>query len=79
MKNYQAIGGLCFSNSPYNKLRYDELLYNYLNDRQQLIFWLQEFGLISRKRSCVMCGSLMKLVETGDRFDGFKSECRKSG
>ena len=59
-------------------LRYDELLYRYLNDRQQLIFWLPGFGLISRKRSCVICGSIMKLAEAGDRSDGFKWECRKS-
>ena len=58
------------------KLCYDELLVNYLSDHRQTIIWLQEYGLISKERTCDICDFPMKLVEMNDRADGFKWECQ---
>lgn len=55
--------------------RYDELLH-YLNDKELLIKWLMDEGLIASNQVCTLCGSEMKLTKCNDRSDGYKWECR---
>ena len=56
----------------YNRLK-DEVLVN----RSVAISWLMKRNLISNSQLCPYCDSEMRLVECGDRSDGFKWECRR--
>ena len=53
--------------------RYDDLIAQF-QDKETLIEWLMEEGLLGKKQLCSLCGDKMKLV---DRSDGVKWECRK--
>ena len=56
---------------------YDELKDRVLCNRETLIGWLMNEGMIASKRACPVCGENMELVECTDRSDGYKWECRK--
>ena len=58
------------------KVRYDELLVNYLSDHQRTLDWLMDYGLVAKERVCPLCNFKMNLVQTYDRKDKFKWECR---
>lgn len=62
-------------NKEHRQWRYDELLH-YLNDKELLIKWLMDEGLIASNQVCTLCGSEMKLTKCNDRSDGYKWECR---
>ena len=53
------------------------LLQNYLWDKDFTLSWVKDEGLITLSRICSICGSEMKLVESGDKSDGYVWECRK--
>ena len=61
---------------PDRKWRYDDLICR-LHDKDRLIQWLMEDGLLGKSRVCSVCGDDMKLVNCDDRSDGFKWECRR--
>ena len=54
-----------------NFTTYEELLQNYLWDKDFILPWLKDEGLIAPSRNCATCGSEMKMVESGDRSDGY--------
>ena len=54
-----------------NFTNYENLLQNYLWDKDFTLSWLKDEGLIAPSRVCTICGSEMKLVESGDRSDGY--------
>ena len=60
-----------------NFTTYKNLLQNYLWDKDFTLSWLKDQELIVSSRICTICGSKMKLVEHGDRSDGYVWECRK--
>lgn len=61
---------------PDRKWRYDDLIAR-LHDKDRLIEWLMEEGLLAKSRVCSVCGDDMKLVNCDDRSDAFKWECRR--
>lgn len=58
------------------KWRYDVLIVK-LHDKDRLIDWLMEEGLLAKSRICSVCGDDLKLVYCEDRSDGLKWECRR--
>ena len=54
-----------------NFTSYENLLRDYLWDREFTLSWLREEGLIASSRNCTMCGSEMNWVRRGDRSDGY--------
>ena len=60
-----------------NFTNYENLLQNYVWDKDFTLSWLKDEGLIAPSRICTICGSEMKLVKSGDRSDGYYWECRK--
>lgn len=56
---------------------YDELKDRALCNREILIRWLMDEGLIASRRTCPICHEDMELVECTDRSDGYRWECRK--
>ena len=60
---------------PDRKWRYDDLIGRF-HDKDRLIKWLMEDGLLVKSRVCSVCGDDMKLVNCEDCSDGFKWECR---
>ena len=60
-----------------NITSYDDLLRNYLWDKDFTLSWLKQEGLIASSRICSICGTEMKWVECDDRSDGYVWECRK--
>ena len=60
-----------------NFTSYENLLRDYLWDREFTLSWLREEGLIASSRNCTMCGSEMNWVRRGDRSDGYIWECRR--
>ena len=58
-----------------HKWRYDDLIGRF-HDKDRLIKWLMEDGLLVKSRVCSVCGDDMKLVNCEDCSDGFKWECR---
>ena len=60
-----------------NFTSYENLLRDYLWDREFTLSWLREEGLITSRRNCTMCGSEMNWVRWGDRSDGYIWECRR--
>ena len=56
---------------PDRKWRYDDLI-GRLHDKDRLIQWLMEDGLLGKSRVRSVCGDDMKLVNCDDRSDGFK-------
>ncbi|CAH3153938.1 unnamed protein product, partial [Porites evermanni] len=60
-----------------NFTSYENLLRDYLWDREFTLSWLREEGLIASSRNCTMCGSEMNWVRRGDRSHGYIWECRR--
>lgn len=58
-----------------NFTSYENLLRDYLWDRELTLSWLREEGLIVSSRNCR--GSEMNWVRWGDRSDGYIWECRR--
>ena len=56
-------------------LNYDELLNNYLANKDSFLQWLKQENLIASSKTCPHCNSSMKWTETNDRSDGYKWEC----
>lgn len=56
---------------------YDRLKDEVLVNKGVVISWLMKRNLISSSRLCPYCDSEMRLVECGDRSDGYKWECRR--
>lgn len=56
---------------------FEDLLRNYLWDKEYVLSWLKEEGLIASMRRCGVCQSEMKWTECNDQSDGFVWECRK--
>ena len=62
-----------------NKLTYDELQAKHLSNKETLIEWLKEYGLLAQEVICQNCGESMNFTPCKDRLDGFKFECRGKG
>ncbi|KAJ8038790.1 hypothetical protein HOLleu_16318 [Holothuria leucospilota] len=58
-------------------LTYDRLCREVLWNRDMTLAWCQTVGLIAKEMSCPTCKEPMKLVETFDRLDNVKWECRR--
>ena len=56
---------------------YDELKDTVICNRETLIRWLMDEGVIASRRACPVCSENMELVECTDRSDSYKWECRK--
>ena len=63
-------------NREHNKWRYDDLVAR-MQDKEMLVHWLMNEGLMVKERSCPMCAGEMSLTRCEDRSDGLKWECRK--
>ena len=63
-------------NRQHVKWRYDNLV-ALMQDKEILIHWLMDEGLISKKQFCPMCGEEMNLRRCEDRSDGLKWECKR--
>lgn len=61
------------------KLTYEELQAKYLCNRETLIEWLRQYGLLAKEVMCKNCGEKMKCTPCKDRSDGLKFECRGKG
>lgn len=48
-----------------------------MQDKEMLIHWLMDVGLISKKHFCLLCGEEMNLRRCEDRSDGLKWECKR--
>lgn len=48
-----------------------------MQNKEMLIHWLMDEGLISNKHFCPMCGEEMNLRRCEDRSDGLKWECKR--
>ena len=60
-----------------NFTSYDDLLKNYLWDKDFTLSWLKQDGLLSASRACSICASEMKWAECMDRSDGYLWKCQK--
>lgn len=60
----------------HRKWRYDDLIVR-LHDKDTLIEWLMEEGLLAKSQMCSVCEGEMQLVKCEDRSDGVKWECRR--
>ena len=60
----------------HKKWRYDDLVAR-LQDKERLIHWLMDEGLMAKERSCLICAEEMCLTRCEDRSGGLKWECRK--
>ena len=58
-------------------LTYDDLLQNYLWDKDFIPEWLREEKMIAANRICEICKSGIKCVECNDHGDGYVWECRR--
>lgn len=58
-------------------LTYDDICTNILWSKDRTLQWCLDEGLISSKRKCHLCDCEMQLVQTSDRKDGVKWECRR--
>ena len=63
-------------NREHNKWRYDDLVTR-MQDKEILVHWLMNEGLMAKERCCPMCAGEMSLTRCEDRSDGLKWECRK--
>ena len=61
-------------NNQHKKWRYDDLL-GLMEDKEILIHWLIEEGLMAKECVCPMCDGEMSLARCVDRSDLFKWEC----
>ena len=55
--------------------RYDDLVRRMI-DKEVLMEWLIEEGLLAKSKLCPQCNKEMKLATCNDRSDGLKWECR---
>lgn len=53
------------------KWSYDNLLVR-LADKERLIEWLMDEGIIAKRRLCPVCNEEMKLTKCDDRSDGVR-------
>ena len=60
----------------HKKWRHDVLVAR-MQDKEMLVHWLMEEGVIAKDRSCPMCAREISLTRCEDRSDGLKWECRK--
>ena len=60
-------------------LTYDELTEHFLCDKEVMIGWLKDIGLLACEVLCPVCDKPMEWTKCIDRSDGFKYMCRKSG
>ncbi|XP_038047285.1 uncharacterized protein LOC119721326 [Patiria miniata] len=58
-------------------LTYDRLCREVLCSQDAIISWCQDIGLIAKAMPCPTCGECMAIVETNDRADHMKWECRR--
>ena len=63
-------------NREHKKWQYDGLV-GRMQDKEMLIHWLMDEGLMAKERSCPICAEEMCLTRYEDRWDGVKWECRK--
>ena len=63
-------------NNQHEKWRYDDLV-GLMVDKEMLIHWLIEEGLMAKERLCPMCDGEMSLARCEDRSDSFKWQCRR--
>ena len=63
-------------NREHSKWRYDDLVAR-MQDKEMLVHWLMNEGLMVKERSCPMCAGEMSLTRCEDRSDGLKWECRR--
>ena len=61
-----------------HKLTYDELKEQYLANKETLLEWLTEKGLLAKEVYCPICNGTMQLTSCTDRSDGFKYQCRSN-
>ena len=47
-----------------------------MQDKEMLVHWLMDEGVMTKERSCPMCAGEMSLTRCEDRSDGLKWECR---
>ena len=58
------------------KWRYDDLVAR-MQDKEMLVHWLMNEGLMVKERSCPMCAGEMSFTRCEDRLDGLNWECKK--
>ena len=63
-------------NNQHKKWQYDDLV-GFMGDKEILIHWLIEEGLMAKECLCPMCDGEMSLARCEDRSDLFKWECRR--
>lgn len=61
-------------NREHKKWRYDDLVAR-MQDKEMLVHWLMDEGLMAKERSCPMCAGEMSLTRCEDRSHGLKWEC----
>ena len=60
----------------HKKWRFEDLLMR-MFDKERLMEWMMDEGLLVKKQLCGKCRGEMNLVKCEDRSDGYKWECRK--
>ena len=60
-----------------NFTSYDDLMKNFLWDKDFTLLWLKQDGLLAASRACSICASEMKWAECMDRSDGYLWKCQK--
>ena len=60
-----------------NFTSYEDLMKNFLWDKDFTLLWLKQDGLLAASRACSICASEMKWAECMDRSDGYLWKCQK--
>ena len=60
----------------HKKWRFEDLLMR-MFDKERLMEWMMDEGLLVKNQLCGKCRGEMNLVKCEDRSDGYKWECRK--
>ncbi len=68
--------GSCGRDEDHKKWSDDNLLVR-LTDKERLIKWLMDAGIITKRRLCPVCNEEMKLTKCDDRSDGVRWDCRR--
>ena len=63
-------------NCKHKKWRYDNLVVR-KQDKEMLVHWLMDGGLMAKEHSCPLCAGEMSLTRCEDQSDGLKWEYRK--
>ncbi|PFX28023.1 hypothetical protein AWC38_SpisGene7279 [Stylophora pistillata] len=72
----EAIIGSYGRNCEHKKWRYDNLVVQ-MQDKEMLVYWLMDEGLMAKEHLCPMCAGEMTLTRCEDRWNSLKWECRK--